>query len=99
MLEDYDPIIRNKALDVIEQSNYYTDSSIIKDKIKKRLRDSPLYIRIKALKICEKINLEITKEESEKIIEEIKEREGDKVYPVDKEFFEKLDKITKRQND
>lgn len=98
MLEDYDPIIRNKALDVIEQSNYYTDSSIIKDKIKKRLSDSPLYIRTKALKICEKINLEITKEESDKIIEKIKEREGDKVYPVDKEFFEKLDKITKRQN-
>ena len=99
MLEDYDPIIRSKALEVINKSNYYIDSSTIRDKIKKKLSDSPLYVRDNALEICEKINLEITKEETDKIIEEIKEREGNKTYPIDEEFFEKLIEVSKRQSD
>ena len=98
MLEDYDPMIRNKALNVIEKSNYYIDNNEIRDKIKKRLSDSPLYVRSKALEICEKINLEITKEETNKMVEEIKEREGSKTYPIDEEFFEKLIKVSKRQS-
>jgi len=98
MLEDYDPTIRNKALNVIEKSNYYIDNNEIRDKIKKRLSDSPLYVRSKALEICEKINLEITKEETNKMVEEIKEREGNKTYPIDEEFFEKLIRVSKRQS-
>lgn len=98
MLEDYDPMVRSKALKVINKSNYYVDNSVIRDKIKKKLSDSPIYIRKNALEICEKINLEITKEEIDKIIEEIKEIEGDINHPMDKEFFEKLIRLSKRQN-
>ncbi|MGM9978493.1 MAG: hypothetical protein ACI33J_06815 [Clostridium sp.] len=98
MLEDYDPMVRSKALKVINKSNYYVDNSVIRDKIKKKLSDSPIYIRKNALEICEKINLEITKEEIDKIIEEIKEREGDINHPMDKEVFEKLIRLSKRQN-
>lgn len=98
MLDDYDPMVRSKALKVIKKSNYYIDNSVIRDKIKKRLSDSPLYVRMEALEICEKINLEITKEEIDKIIEDIKEIEGDITHPMDKEFFEKLIRVSKRQN-
>lgn len=99
MLDDYDPMVRSKALKVIKKSNYYIDNSVIRDKIKKRLSDSPLYVRMEALEICEKINLEITKEETDKIIEDIKEIEGDITHPMDKEFFEKLIRLSKRQSD
>lgn len=98
MLDDYDPMVRSKALKVIKKSNYYIDNSVIRDKIKKRLSDSPLYVRMEALEICEKINLEITKEEIDKIIEDIKEIEGDITHQMDKEFFEKLIRVSKRQN-
>ena len=99
MLDDYDPMVRSKALNVIKKSNYYIDNNVIRDKIKKKLSDSPLYVRMEALEICEKINLEITKEETDKIIEDIKEIEGDITHPMDKEFFEKLIRLSKRQSD
>ena len=99
MLEDYDPMVRSKTLNVIEKSNYYLDNSVIRDKIKNRLSDAPLYVRSKALEICEEINLKTKKEETDKIIEEIKEREGNKTYPIDEEFFEKLIRVSKRQSD
>lgn len=90
MIDDYNPEIRSKALEVLNNVPYSLEKDEIVNKVKKRLSDSPLYVRRQAFGVCKNNNLKITNEEKEHIIKEVLEREGDKYI---QEFQESLKEI------
>lgn len=93
MLEDYNPEIRCKALKIINKASYYADNKSIIDKIKERLCDGPLYVRDEALKLCKNINLKITPEEKNTILEKIKEREGEESINGEDSFTNNINEL------
>lgn len=71
-LEDFDPFIKRAALEAITYLNKDKIDNKITDLVKKRLKDSPGYIREEALRICLAKNIKISNEEYLNILGAIK---------------------------
>lgn len=93
LIEDYNPEIRSKALEILNKDSYYIENINIEKKVKDRLSDSPLYVRKNALEVCKKYDFKITSEEKDYILSKILEREGQKKYSSDMEFENNLNEI------